>query len=586
MKKIAIALVFVLTIELIPYKIFAQYQDSQVYNDAGGSWNFYPTYKDSANSLYIPTPPTVPFSPSYDISSISEKLFSASFDTSKVGLFEGYDASYDSYVQYYYLVQDPAIDSQNTEIFSNSLSQYFYAKQTYSGGEYPLLSETARTIGVKYVGNKQVSVTVTPRILQDDYAMVFVRYGPVVGVYDGDLRNGSAYIYKNWDGTYYTDSGGVTLFYADGALYKDGKTYFINWATSWDWSKSQNPNIGFSIIGSDYDVITENYSPYAKKISSQEIFDSTAVSSVTRPLNSDIVFLTQPKCVYDSDDSWFETTSSVSCDTYGLSADGRAGSAHYYDEQSSFGGILGGIAIILGSVVLTVVLPGFGGLIAATGGVTALLTLADPVVQSASIPGALGTVESSNNLGVGNWTWWGGFKTEPTVDLLAPSPIELPDSVIISWASKDADSCFASGDWSGDKTVSNGFTTEYIPKPKGIYSFTITCSNAYGSASKTAIVEVIRAPRCSFSAAPSEIELPESSTLSWDCQYPNGGSSADSCSIDNGIGSVSNVSGNIKVRPTKSTAFTLSCSADIARSFQATVNIKTFSPKYQEINPR
>lgn len=168
----------------------------------------------------------------------------------------------------------------------------------------------------------------------------------------------------------------------------------------------------------------------------------------------------------------------------------------------------------------------------------------------------------------------------PRVTLYAipPGPIEVPDSINLSWSSTNANSCVASGDWGGGKGVSG---SEAVTKPRGTYTFTITCSGPGGTSDPSSVaVRVIQVPRCSFSSDPTSIILPQTSTLSWSCSY------ADSCSIDQGIGSVNNVSGSVEVRPPATTSYTLSCSGlDGSRSWPATVGVG-FIPKLKEILPR
>ncbi len=169
----------------------------------------------------------------------------------------------------------------------------------------------------------------------------------------------------------------------------------------------------------------------------------------------------------------------------------------------------------------------------------------------------------------------------PTVDLTSWPTFELPEQIHLRWTSTNADSCVASGDWSGNKPTQGD---EYLSKPRGAYTFTLTCTGPGGgpgdSASDSVTVKVIQVPQCTFTANPFSIIPPASSTLSWSCQY------ADSCSIDQGIGSVNNVSGTKGVRPVKTTTYTLTCSGlDDSRSYQSTVNIG-FIPKLREVIPR
>jgi hypothetical protein len=182
------------------------------------------------------------------------------------------------------------------------------------------------------------------------------------------------------------------------------------------------------------------------------------------------------------------------------------------------------------------------------------------------------------------------FKTEavsiaPDVNLsVFPSLAERDAELAVSWsvankAESNPSSCSASGDWSGSKSTDGG--REYVSTSgrRGDYNFTLTCSGPGGSGSKTVSAKVLEFPKCSFSASKSEIEFaPDYSMLSWSCKY------ASSCSIDQGIGGVSNISGSKKVSPANTAAYTLSCSGqDGSRSYSTSVKVKRpGGVKYQE----
>ena len=169
----------------------------------------------------------------------------------------------------------------------------------------------------------------------------------------------------------------------------------------------------------------------------------------------------------------------------------------------------------------------------------------------------------------------------PAIDFKGPDTVEIPDSITLFWATERTDSLMASGDWSGAKQFGPlPYKSETFTKPRGSYTFILTASNSYGSATSQVNTRVIQVPRCTFTANPTTIIPPASSTLSWSCQY------ADSCSIDQGIGSVNNVSGTKSVRPPETTTYTLTCDGlDGSRSYYATVNVG-FTPKLREVIPR
>ena len=63
------------------------------------------------------------------------------------------------------------------------------------------------------------------------------------------------------------------------------------------------------------------------------------------------------------------------------------------------------------------------------------------------------------------------------------------DSVELSWSSSTGGSCTASGDWSGSRASSG---TESVPTDiSGDFSFTISCSNANATVSKTVDLKLV-----------------------------------------------------------------------------------------------
>jgi len=80
----------------------------------------------------------------------------------------------------------------------------------------------------------------------------------------------------------------------------------------------------------------------------------------------------------------------------------------------------------------------------------------------------------------------------PTVDIKANNydysvTITPNSSAVLTWTSSNANSCYASNGWSGSKNLSGSETTELLTSAK---TYTITCSNSYGSASDSVTVYV------------------------------------------------------------------------------------------------
>ena len=179
-----------------------------------------------------------------------------------------------------------------------------------------------------------------------------------------------------------------------------------------------------------------------------------------------------------------------------------------------------------------------------------------------------------------------------------PSTVKVASNyVTLNWITEGALSCSASGDWSGSKgpatgreelgKIARGTSNPGLGKT---YNYSMTCQYPKNKTlADSGSVTVFKYPDCDFSADPAVIEvLPATSTLSWDCRYyggtPNEGS--DSCSINQGVGSVSPLKDSVSVRPSQETTYTLTCSTiDKTSDYQASVNIG-FRPRVREVIPR
>ena len=115
-----------------------------------------------------------------------------------------------------------------------------------------------------------------------------------------------------------------------------------------------------------------------------------------------------------------------------------------------------------------------------------------------------------------------------------------------------------------------------------VSSGSVIITSVYSGITATASLTCSPAPlSCSFSANPTSIILPQSSILSWSCQY------AKTCAIDQSIGPVSAISGTYEARPSKTTTYTLTCQGlgSSSKSYQTTINVG-FIPRIREIIPR
>lgn len=172
----------------------------------------------------------------------------------------------------------------------------------------------------------------------------------------------------------------------------------------------------------------------------------------------------------------------------------------------------------------------------------------------------------------------------PLVNLTGVTPIEMPDPLVLNWTSSNVTSCTAAGQWSGSKALMSPASGETVfastDGRRGEHTFIMNCVDALGNAaSSLKTITVLKVPRCTFGSNPSAIVPPQASTLSWSCQYAN------SCSIDNGIGSVNRSSGTRRVTPRESTTYSLTCQGDDGpRTFTTAVGV-TANPRLHEVNP-
>jgi len=141
----------------------------------------------------------------------------------------------------------------------------------------------------------------------------------------------------------------------------------------------------------------------------------------------------------------------------------------------------------------------------------------------------------------------------PTVTISAnPSSITSGNSSVLSWSSSNADSCYASGGWSGTKNRS-GSQNVY---PNFTTTYTLRCSNERGEVSQSVTVYVNSQQNnlsVSLSASPSTVNAGQASTLYWSSD------NANNCYASDGWSGSKNLSGNEVVYPYTTTTYTLRC---------------------------
>ncbi len=142
----------------------------------------------------------------------------------------------------------------------------------------------------------------------------------------------------------------------------------------------------------------------------------------------------------------------------------------------------------------------------------------------------------------------------PTVDLDSDSgTVSYFDTAILSWSTTNANSCTATGDWSGSKSTSG---SQVVGPLTDDASYTLTCTGPGGSASATRTISVIPpvAPTVTLAAVPSSVGYNGITTLTWSS------TDADSCTGTGDWSGNKATNGSQNVGPlTENSTFGLTC---------------------------
>lgn len=161
----------------------------------------------------------------------------------------------------------------------------------------------------------------------------------------------------------------------------------------------------------------------------------------------------------------------------------------------------------------------------------------------------------------------------PTLNFTADS-YNLPynASTTLHWASTRATTCTASGKWSGSKALSGAEGTGALTATS---TYTLTCSNKYGSTPKTVTIGVAPAPKPSvnFTADSYSVDYGTSTNLRWDS------TNATSCTASGAWSGSKPTSGVESTGPITSTStYYLTCYGD-GGSTQKSVTISVVYQK-------
>lgn len=173
----------------------------------------------------------------------------------------------------------------------------------------------------------------------------------------------------------------------------------------------------------------------------------------------------------------------------------------------------------------------------------------------------------------------------PTVTLsIVPNTILVGETATMSWTSQNAVVCYinhgiGSVPLNGSISGSPAETTTY----------TITAYGLGGATSTSATITVNHEPTATLEVSPTTILAGQSATLTWTSTY------ADTCSIDQGVGSVA-TNGSVSVSPTETTTYTITATGGGgAASASATVTVEpnpvepqpegSFGQQYEDLVP-
>src|SRR5216684_2360918 len=163
--------------------------------------------------------------------------------------------------------------------------------------------------------------------------------------------------------------------------------------------------------------------------------------------------------------------------------------------------------------------------------------------------------------------------TKPTINLqLTPGSVSMGQSATLTWSVSGAQSCTASGGWSGTKPTSGKLSTTPLASST---SYTLTCAGSGGSAVLSKQVVVTQpAPIVTLVASPTTISSLGSSTLTWTS------SNADQCKATGGWRGAVTTSGTWSTGAlSNTTEYELTCKGPGGSATQsATVTVSALPP--------
>jgi hypothetical protein len=167
--------------------------------------------------------------------------------------------------------------------------------------------------------------------------------------------------------------------------------------------------------------------------------------------------------------------------------------------------------------------------------------------------------------------------TTPTVSIsVAPATISVGQGATLTWSSTNANSCTASGGWTGAQLTSG--TASESPTAVGSITYTLTCAGSGGSAQGSATLTVTAAaPTVTIAVNPTSITVGQSATLTWST------TNATACTASGAWTGTQAINGTQSETPAASgdSTYTLTCSGaggSANASAALTVNAGTPAP--------
>ena len=194
------------------------------------------------------------------------------------------------------------------------------------------------------------------------------------------------------------------------------------------------------------------------------------------------------------------------------------------------------------------------------------------VIAAVSALAACGQSSSSNSDSTA-FTLPGITAAKPSVTLAAmKTSVAMGTSTTLQWSAKDAQSCTASGGWSGSQPTSGTVTTDPLMANT---TYVLTCTGPGGQASQSAEVVVVSpAPTVTLAASPTTVASGGVSTLTWTS------ANATACTASGGWSGTVATSGTWSTGALASTSeFELTCTGEGGSATQsATVTVSALPP--------